>query len=259
MTEATSNKTIFNKTISNTPFKLYMFDLDGTLIDSVPDLATAVDTMLQSLSLPVVGEAQVRAWVGNGAAKLVERALLFGFSGNADIDSQINQQSRVQEQLASVKVEALSRFFACYQGCCTEKTVLYPGVAEALNGLQQQQVLMAIVTNKPREFVGPILQALGIEQYFALILGGDDLSDKKPHPAPLLHCMQTLGCTPQQTLMIGDSRNDVQAARNAGVLVAAVDYGYNHGASIDSEGPDIVVSTINDLIDMIPPSFRASH
>ncbi len=220
-----------------------MFDLDGTLIDSVPDLATAIDDMLVSFDLPKVGEAQVRSWVGNGAAKLVERALLFSF---ADLSA-----SDAEKQCASLKAEGLKRFFTYYERCCTEKTVLYAGVLEALRAFHQHGVTMAIVTNKPRQFVEPILKALSIEHYFVFILGGDDLPDKKPDPAPLLHCMNELGFKRQETLMVGDSRNDVQAARNAEVLVAAVDYGYNHGSSIEDERPDLVISDISHLIDKI--------
>ncbi len=222
------------------PLKLCMFDLDGTLIDSVPDLATAVDNMLQSFDLPAVGEPQVRSWVGNGAVKLVERALLFSFSSLPE--------NEAEKQCESLRAMGLKRFFAYYEQCCTEKTVLYAGVLEALAAFQQQGVTMAIVTNKPRQFVEPILKALSIEHYFVFILGGDDLPLKKPDAAPLLHCMGELGFNKQETLMVGDSRNDVQAARNADVLVAAVDYGYNHGSSIEDERPDLVISDISHLI-----------
>lgn len=218
------------------PISLVMFDLDGTLIDSVPDLAIAVDQTLEALSLPAAGEDNVRSWVGNGAAKLIERALRF-----AGLDV-------AAETFSGGQAKALAVFFECYQRCCAEKTVLYPGVEALLETLRQHQVKMAIVTNKPRQFVSPILKHLSIESYFDYILGGDDLPNKKPHPEPLLHCMAELGVSADESLMVGDSRNDIQAARNANVLVAAVDYGYNHGAPIEDEQPDFVLSNIHQVI-----------
>jgi phosphoglycolate phosphatase len=211
--------------------KLLIFDLDGTLIDSVPDLALAVDQMLGSLSLPLAGEARVRAWVGNGAAKLVERALIY-----AEADT------------STLMPDALATFLTCYQQSCSNHTVLYPHVQETLKALKHQGITMALVTNKPKRFVPPILEKLEIDAYFSLVLGGDDLPNKKPDPEPLLHCMDELGFSRDESMMVGDSRNDIQAARNANILVAAVDYGYNQQQPVEKEQPDVVLSNINQVL-----------
>jgi len=213
--------------------QLIMFDLDGTLIDSVPDLALAVDRTLLSFNLPVAGKARVREWVGNGAAKLVECALRFSLSSEA---------------ADALQAKALVIFFQEYRGCNAEKTVLYPTVSETLKMLKSYGVTMAIVTNKPKEFVGPILSALDIAHYFDFVLGGDELDNKKPHPQPLLYCMSEMGFEAKQSLMVGDSRNDVESARHADVLVAAVNYGYNHGRPIEDEQPDYVMANLVELI-----------
>jgi phosphoglycolate phosphatase len=208
-----------------------MFDLDGTLIDSVPDLSFAIDQMLSDLGLPKAGEERVRTWVGNGAAKLVQRAL--EFSGT---DADVLHES------------ALKKFFCCYESSCTQNTVLYPGVLEALSDCRDRDIARVVITNKPRRFIAPILQALNIDHFFQYYTGGDDLPNKKPHPEPLIVCMKQLGFSAAESLMVGDSRNDIEAARRAKVLVAAVDYGYNHGTRIEDENPDFIVSSINQVI-----------
>ncbi|MGH1486931.1 MAG: phosphoglycolate phosphatase [Cellvibrionaceae bacterium] len=219
---------------------LLIFDLDGTLIDSVPDLAVAVDEMLICLNLPLAGEDRVRTWVGNGAAKLVERALHYSLS--------YSSSNTTESDAGKLMPDALKHFFKAYQQNCSQRTVLYPDVIETLSELKKRQVTMALVTNKPRQFVPPILQKLSMDHYFSLVLGGDDLPNKKPHPQPLLHCMETLGFSQQQTMMVGDSKNDVDAAKNANILVAAVDYGYNHGQPIEDEQPDAVLSNIKQVL-----------
>lgn len=211
---------------------LVMFDLDGTLIDSVPDIAFATNGMLADLALPTVDESTVRSWVGNGAAKLVERAL---------------QHSGYASDSHSVE-KNLTRFKVHYKQHCAVNTVLYDGVLECLRALNEHKIPMAIVTNKPREFVPPILSLFEIEHFFSAILGGDDLPQRKPDPEPLLHCASQLGCAINASLMVGDSYNDVEAARRAGIPVVAVNYGYNHGRPIEDERPDMIVSSLAELI-----------
>lgn len=210
--------------------QLVMFDLDGTLVDSVPDLAYAVNGLLADVSAKPVAEEQVRQWVGNGARKLVERALgHVGFYREEDIN------------------QGLDRFKAHYREHCAVDTRLYEGTLACLHSLRDQGISMGIVTNKPREFVPPILKSLCIDEFFGIIVGGDDLPERKPSPAPLLSCVEQYGCKPAQAVMVGDSRNDIEAARRAGIAVAAVDYGYNHGNPIEDEQPDVVVSTLTML------------
>jgi phosphoglycolate phosphatase len=212
--------------------KLVMFDLDGTLVDSVPDLAAAVDQMLALRGRPPAGIEQVREWVGNGAPLLVRRAL----AGNID-------PTGVDEAQAQA---ALADFLRAYAGDHSATTV-YPGVGALLGWLREQGILTAVVTNKPEQFVAPLLaeKELGT---FDWIIGGDTLPLKKPDPAGLLQVMLEAGVAPENCLFIGDSRNDVLAARAAGVRVVAVSYGYNHGRPVSEEHPDLLVDSLDALI-----------
>ncbi len=212
-----------------------VFDLDGTLIDSVPSLATAVDLMLMKLQRPEAGIDKVRQWVGNGAAVLVRRALSDSVDVAKDLDELLAER-------------ALRIFLEAYADCVSEGTLLYPGVKEFLENLQSRQIAMAVVTNKPLRFVPEILTSLSIRHYFQLLIGGECLTHKKPHPEPLLHAAHKLGVKPQQLLMIGDSRHDVSAARYALCPVVGVTYGYNHGQPIADCGPDWVVDSLMELL-----------
>ena len=215
---------------------LVMFDLDGTLVDSVPDLAAAVDTMLQALGRPAAGEALVRDWVGNGAAVLVQRAL-----------AQATDAEAAGAEIAD-EPEALALFLNAYEAHTARHSCLYPGVLECLQGLQQLGITMAVVTNKPERFVAPLLDALGIGTYIDLIVGGDTLAQKKPHPQPLLHCLAQFQTPAAQALMVGDSKHDIHAARSAQVAVAAVSYGYNHGEPVADAKPDVVIDNLMALL-----------
>jgi phosphoglycolate phosphatase len=213
--------------------RLVMFDLDGTLIDSVPDLAEAVDRMLAELERPPAGVEKVRDWVGNGARVLVRRAL----AGSLD-------HSAVTE----VETEdALARFLDIYADC-HNLTALYPGVHELLEALSTAAVELAVVTNKPERFVAPLLEQVGLGGYFRWIIGGDTLPQQKPDPAALLQVMHLAGVEAAQSLFIGDSRNDVLAARAAGVPCVAVSYGYNHGRPIAEEQPSLLVDSLAELL-----------
>ncbi len=209
-----------------------MFDLDGTLVDSVPDLTVALNHMLEEVPLASVTENQVRAWVGNGAVRLVERAL--------------THCEKVTD--ADVLPSFVDRFKYYYGQHAAVKTRLYSGVLPLLQYLRDHQIPMAIVTNKPREFVPAILSSLFVDHFFSHIIGGNDFARCKPAPDQLLACLEKFQCDPQYAMMIGDSRNDIQAARQAKVPVVAVDYGYNHGQPIVAEKPDRVVSALTELI-----------
>ncbi|CAM3998144.1 phosphoglycolate phosphatase [Ectopseudomonas alcaliphila] len=212
--------------------RLVMFDLDGTLIDSVPDLAAAVDRMLVELGRAPVGVEKVRDWVGNGARVLVRRALAGGLDhatvGEAETE------------------EALARFLDIYADC-HHLTALYPGVHELLEALSTAAVELAVVTNKPERFVAPLLEQVGLGGYFRWIIGGDTLPQQKPDPAALLQVMHLAGVDAAQALFVGDSRNDVLAARAAAVPCVAVSYGYNHGRPIAEEKPNLVVDNLAEL------------
>lgn len=213
--------------------RLVMFDLDGTLLDSVPDLAAAVDSMLLQLGRPPAGVAQVRHWVGNGAPVLVRRALAGAV-----------EHCKVDDALAS---RALELFLAAYAGEHHLSSV-YPGVIETLDWLRDQSVDLALITNKPERFVAPLLEEKGLGGYFRWILGGDSLARQKPDPDGLLHVLAQADVAPAQSLFIGDSRNDVLAARAAGVACVAVSYGYNHGRPVAEEVPDLLVDDLRQLL-----------
>jgi len=213
--------------------RLVMFDLDGTLIDSVPDLAEAVDRMLAELGRPPAGVEKVRDWVGNGARVLVRRALAGGLDHAAVGEAETE--------------EALARFLDIYADC-HNLTVLYPGVHELLEALSTAAVELAVVTNKPERFVAPLLEQVGLGGYFRWIIGGDTLPQQKPDPAALLQVMRLAGVEASQSLFIGDSRNDVLAARAAAVPCIAVSYGYNHGRPIAEERPSLVVDSLAELL-----------
>lgn len=219
------------------PPEAILFDLDGTLIDSAPDLVVAVNQMLIGLSLREATTKQTQTWIGNGGAKLVERALRFGL-GKTETDAEVE----------ALQGRAMDLFFDRYQDCCCETSQLYPGVLDTLGQLQQQGVKMACVTNKPSRFTLPMLAHYQLEALLPVAISGDTCAVKKPEAEPLLLACRELGCPAEHSIMVGDSINDVQAARNAGMPVVAVDYGYNHGVPIEESAPDAVISDFADLL-----------
>lgn len=214
--------------------KLVLFDLDGTLVHSVPDLAHAVDRMLQALGMPVAGIEKVGAWVGNGAAVLVRRALADDMSGEG-----------VAEDLFA---KAYASFLAFYAQATTERSELYAGVMVCLEGLKEKGIQLGVVTNKPMEFTHSMLAGFKLARFFDVVLGGDSLPERKPHPLPLQEAMRLCSSLPESTLMVGDSVNDVAAARAAGCPVVCVPYGYNHGQDIAQAGPDMIVERLDLLL-----------
>jgi phosphoglycolate phosphatase len=209
-----------------------VFDLDGTLVDSVPDLALAVDAMMVDLGLQPCGERQVRSWVGNGAPRLIKRALTGDMEAEPD-DELLQRAVALFEQHYWAQLCVASR--------------LYPGVLDGLERLRQKGLLLACVTNKPTQFTLPLLEQLGLSGFFHTALGGDATERKKPAPDALLLAAERLGVVPSRMLMVGDSINDVGAARNAGCPVVCVPYGYNHGVDIATANPDRMIETIADV------------
>ena len=212
--------------------KLVMCDLDGTLIDSVPDLAAATDKMLLQLGRAPAGMDKVRNWVGNGAPVLVRRALADNF----------DHQAISAEQEA----EALAIFMQAY-GTGHELTTLYPGALDTLASLQKLGIKLGLVTNKPERFLPELLADTQMDGFFQWIVGGDTFVQKKPDPTGLLWVMQQAGVTAEQCLFVGDSRNDVHAAQAAKVACVAVTYGYNYGEPISAENPALVVDDLREL------------
>ena len=218
--------------------KVLIFDFDGTLIDSVPDLADALNAMLSRLKREPFKQETIRHWVGNGAETLVKRALL----GSSDITS-FNDHELFRE--------ALPIFLTYYTQKCADKTTLYPDVKETLYHLKEMDYELTIVTNKPYGFIEPILKKLSLDDLFCITLGGDSLDEKKPSAKPLLHICDKLQCSTKEAVMIGDSKNDIIAATQANIESIAVSYGYNYGEDIRSCKPTVVVDNFKEIVSLL--------
>jgi len=214
--------------------KLIMIDVDGTLVDSVPDLAFCIDEMMQKLGLQKWGEDKVRHWVGNGVPKLVERALSGELEG---------------QPIKEVFDVAYPIFLDLYEDNNAQRSYLYDGVREGLDYLKSQEYQLGCVTNKSEQFTHPLLKALGIFNDFKIIISGDTLAKRKPDPMPLLYCAEHFNLKPEECLMLGDSVSDVKAARAAGFDIICMSYGYNHGNDIADENPDLVIDSMSQLSD----------
>lgn len=214
--------------------KLIMIDVDGTLVDSVPDLAYCIDEMMQKLSLQKWGETKVRHWVGNGIPKLVERALTGELEGRP---------------IKDVFDIAYPIFLDLYEENTAQRSYLYDGVREGLDYLKSQRYQLGCVTNKSEQFTHPLLKVLGIFNDFKIIISGDTLAKRKPDPMPLLYCAEHFNLKSEECLMLGDSVSDVKAARAAGFDIICMSYGYNHGNDIADENPDLVIDSMSQLSD----------
>ncbi|ABZ78615.1 phosphoglycolate phosphatase [Shewanella halifaxensis HAW-EB4] len=224
--------------------KAVAFDLDGTLIDSVPDLAAATRATLEELALPLCSDEQVRSWVGNGAEMLMRRALSFALN-----------TAVTEEQLQA----CMPKFMHFYGLNLQQHSQLYPGVESVLEQLQQAGYRMAIVTNKPYEFTLPLLKAFNIDAYFSMVLGGDSLSKMKPDPLPLQHILHEWRLETEQLLMVGDSKNDILAAKSAKVASVGLTYGYNYGEDIGLSGPDAVCEQFSEITALLKLRDKATE
>jgi 2-phosphoglycolate phosphatase len=205
--------------------RLLLFDLDGTLIDSVPDLTSSIDFMMQKLGKKGYGEEIVREWVGEGAKKLVQRALQ-----KEDVDRE------------------LEIFLDHYSKNLCIHTKLFTDVETTLKELKSRGFTLAIVTNKPHIFVKEILERLEIFYLFDEFLGAGIVKEKKPSPKPLLHICEKLGFSPDEAVMVGDSKSDILSAKRANILSIAVTYGYNHGVSVKEYEPDIIIDNFSQIL-----------
>ncbi len=216
--------------------QLLIFDFDGTLIDSVPDLADATNAMLTILGKDTYPIETIRNWIGNGSRLLVERALV----GKVEV--------AVGELMAEEADHAEQIFFEAYKNLSGSKTVAYPDVDDGLKKLHTAGYTLALVTNKPIRFVPKILQSFGWQDLFSEVMGGDSLPVKKPDPAPLLHVCETLNVSVNQAVMIGDSRNDMLAGQNANMDTLGLSYGYNYGQDIRELNPTEAFDHFADLV-----------
>ncbi len=218
--------------------EVILFDLDGTLIDSVPDLALAVNHMLGALHRETFSEDTIRYWVGNGAQMLVKRAL----SGQTEIDEALDQ---------NLFEKALGIFLTFYGQNLSDNTDTYPNVSTTLSALKEKGYRLVIVTNKPFDFVGPILAGLKLDELFDFIVGGDSLDKKKPDPLPLLHACEHMNASVEQCVMVGDSKNDLLAANTCGMQSVGVTYGYNYGEDIGIYNPTFIINNFSELNELL--------
>jgi phosphoglycolate phosphatase len=221
-----------------------LFDLDGTLLDSAPDLTHSVDQMLLSLGYPKAGIDKVVTWVGNGLQKLIERAL---------VDAKLNLS-----EMSEIYPQAKSLFDRFYNEACSTPSGLYPGVREILSYCNQQEIPVGLITNKPEHFTHMLLDGLGLAACFGVVIGGDTLAEKKPSALPLLHAAETLNVDIVKCWMVGDSASDVEAARAAGCPVVGLTYGYNHGRPISVESPDWLCDSLKELQDRLVNLYSQS-
>ena len=213
--------------------KLILFDLDGTLVDSVGDLAWCGNEMLHRLGMPVRDESAARSWVGNGLERFVKRVLTAEME--AEPDAELYQRG-------------FDIFHELYAGHASDRSELYPGVIEALQWLVTRELKLACVTNKPEPFTSRLIAEMGLDSYFELVVAGNTTARKKPDAMPLHYAADHFGFEYDQCLMVGDSSNDVLAARAAGFPIVCVPYGYNHGLDIRESNPDLVMESLTGLI-----------
>ena len=216
--------------------KAVMIDLDGTLLDTIPDLAVAANLMLTELKMPALPEALIRNFVGKGINNLIERTLTGSMDGKPDAD--LFQQ-------------ALPIYERSYTAVNGKHTTIYPGVNEGLDLLRAQGFPLVCVTNKSERFTLPLLDVVSLSSYFVSVVAGDTLPQKKPDPAPLLHACRQLKVAPGEMLMIGDSLNDAQAARAAGCPIFCVTYGYNEGHDVHTLDVDAIVASLAEATRLI--------
>jgi phosphoglycolate phosphatase len=211
---------------------MILIDLDGTLVDSVPDLAYCVDAMMERLDRPPHGEARVRNWVGNGVERLVRRSLIGQLEGEPD-------EADFQR--------AYPIFLELYRDNTSKRSQLFPGIRAGLDWLKAAGYPLGCVTNKAAQFTEPLLRDLEVRDYFEIVISGDTLPRSKPDPLPLLHAAAHFGAEPAEALMIGDSISDVKAARAAGFTIFCMSYGYNHGQDIRDYHPDAVLDSLTEV------------
>lgn len=209
-----------------------VFDLDGTLVDSAGDLQAALNQLLREYNLPALDLAAVKLMIGDGVAKLVERA--FVATGG---------------DLVSLNI-ATARFLQFYEGNATERTMAYPGVHETLSELLAAGFTMGVVTNKPYAATMEILEALKLSRFFVTVVGGDSAPRRKPHPDPILKALADAKLRPADTIMVGDNYHDVEAAHAAGLSAIMVTYGYSHKAPANV-GADYLVDDMPAIIPIL--------
>ena len=214
-------------------YEAYLFDLDGTLVDSAPDLHASLNVILREEGCAPVTLEAVRAFIGEGARRLLERSL--------EAQGEPAEPARLDR--------LLKRYLAYYGSHISDYSAVYPGVRETLLSLQAAGAGLAVVTNKFEHLAREVLGALELSAFFPVVLGSDSLPERKPSALPLLEACARLAVAPDAALMVGDSRTDIAAARAANISVLCVPYGYNHGEPIEAAGADGIIPNLSALLE----------
>jgi phosphoglycolate phosphatase len=220
-----------------------IIDLDGTMLDTVPDFEAALNGMRADLGLAPITQAVIKPLVGKGSEKLVRDALLLDWDAGR-VDAAFD--------------DALAGYQRHYLAVNGDRATLFDGVLEGLAALKAQGLRLACVTNKPVAFTTPLLAQKGLAPWFELVYGGDSFPKKKPHPMPLLAVCSAFDLAPPCVVAIGDSSNDAESARAAGCFVLTVPYGYNHGRPVQEINSDGIVSSLLDAAQLIADHNRKS-
>jgi phosphoglycolate phosphatase len=211
-------------------FDAVLLDLDGTLMDTIPDFTVAVNAMLSDLKFAAISQAEIATYIGKGSDNLIRRVLT-SVQGGQPATDELFKQAKVS-------------YTANYHRINGDQAIIFDGVRPGLERLQAMGLRMAVVTNKNAEFAVPLLERTGLAKYMQAIVCGDTLAERKPHPAPMLHACNLLKSSPSRTVAVGDSVNDALSARAAGCTFLAVPYGYNEGNSVHSLDVDAIVESI---------------
>jgi phosphoglycolate phosphatase len=221
--------------ILNRHYAAYLFDLDGTLVDSAPDINAALNAALRSIDQPTVDEELTRHWVGHGSRALIERAF-----AHVAVNAPLTDERTM--------ARAMDAFIAHYRAHIADASRPYSGVVDALDALTRRGARLAVVTNKLSSLSEQLLVALRLRPYFAAVVGGDTLPQRKPHAAPALHACRHMNVSPIDVLFVGDSATDVETARAAACPVVCVRGGYSQGTPVDELGADGVIDSLIELL-----------
>ena len=218
----------------NNGWQAVLLDLDGTLLDTLPDLAASANEVRATLGMPLLDQALIRTFVGKGADNLIKRTLAASLDAPQPEGDLFNRAKAV--------------FFEHYRATNGDRAVIYPGVIEGLKELSALGIPMAVVTNKPYDFSVPLLERTDLMQFMQHVIGGDTCVKRKPDPEPILHACDLLSSVPAATLTIGDSINDALAAKAAGCGVIVVPYGYNEGKPVTELPVDGIVESVLEAV-----------
>ena len=224
----------FAPSVVNNRTTAVLLDLDGTLVDTAPDIHEAAVAVLAELGLPALSFSETRSFIGDGMPRFIKRLLTRQWWGEPDAD---------------LFAEAERLMKRHYGRLCTASLKVYEGVRDTLDALRTQGMGLACVTNKPQTFTEPLLSACGLRDYFDTVVAGDSLSHKKPHPLPLLTAVEALGGSPENALMVGDSNADADAAQAANIRFVVVSYGYHRNRTLPAASA--VIGRFPELLDCL--------